>query len=94
MQCLSVCGRERAELGDRVVVEVGRIRVLRVQTVFNEICDEAAVGMAQADLRRLGAALEIIDVECAPRDMITPCTPSSRRCGSGRAASPPSSEAR
>ena len=50
---LAVRGREGAEFGHRVVREIGCVRMVLIQTILEQVGDQAAVGIAQAHLRRL-----------------------------------------
>ena len=63
VQRLSVGRREGADLGNGIVRKIGRIRMLRIQSIFQQPGFEGAVRGMQADLRRLACAGEVIDIE-------------------------------
>src|SRR5258708_37075559 len=83
-ESLSIGGRESADLGHRIVCKIWRVRMLRIQTILQQLRQEPTVRGMQADLRRVRGAGEGIGVE----------TPTPRHGGAGQTAGLPEVTAR
>ena len=50
---LAILGLQRAKLGLGMGIEIGGVRVVRIERIFLDPCDELTTGRVETSLRRL-----------------------------------------